>query len=227
MSALATPIRLAVLPGVLDPPADSWLLADEIATSGIASGADVLDLCCGSGVLAITAAEAGARSVTAIDAGLGAVVNTTLNTWRNRIQVEVLRGDLFEPVEGRSFDLIVSNPPYLPSIKDALPTAGPDLATEAGVDGRRFLDHICHTAGQHLRPGGSLLLVQSSVADIDRSIEQLNRAGHEEVRVVRHHRGPLGPILSARVGLLRARQLIAPDEDHEELVVIRATRPRR
>lgn len=225
MSAAATSdVRLAVLPGVLDPPTDSWLLADEIKASGMARGADVLDLCCGSGVLGICAALAGARTVTAIDAGLGAVVNTTLNSWRNRVRMEVLRGDLFEPVADRAFDLIVTNPPYLPSTDDSLPTSGPGLATEAGVDGRHFLDRICRSAHRYLRPGGSLLLVQSSVADVGRSIEQLGET-RLEASPVRHHRGPLGPRLAARVGALRARQLLAADHDHEELVVIKATRP--
>jgi release factor glutamine methyltransferase len=201
-------------------------LADEISGSGLARSAKVLDLCSGSGILGITAARSGAATVTAVDLALPAVVNTVLNAWRNHVSLEARRGDLFAPVGDQTFDLIVSNPPYLPAPADELPRRGTRLATDAGRDGRALLERICRGARDRLRPGGSLLLVQSSVAGTSESLAQLSGAGLD-VRVARRHRGPFGARLRARAEMLRERGLIRAGEDSEELVVLHARRPGR
>src|SRR5437016_3066151 len=114
-------MRLLPLPGVFQPPSDAWLLADFLKRERLRGGASVLDLCAGSGMLAIAAALEGASEVTAIDVSLRAVIAVRLNAWINRVRVEALTGDLFGPVHGRRFDVIVSNPPYLPGDVTELP----------------------------------------------------------------------------------------------------------
>lgn len=215
-------MKLTTPPGVFRPRSDTWLLADAIARTS-PRDARVLDVCTGSGALAVAAALAGARDVTAVDISRRAVLATRLNARRNGVRVRALRGDLFAPVGEWRFDLIVSNPPYLPSRRAGVPRRGAARAWEGGRDGRALLDRICAQAPRHLAPGGSLLLVQSSVCDPQETTRRLGAAGLE-VEPVARRRGPPGPLLAARANLLASRGLLAEGGD-EELVVIRAARP--
>src|SRR5918994_3513684 len=103
-------MRLVRLPGVFPPHSDSHLLARTLARR-VTRRDSVLDLCCGSGILAVTAARAGAGSVTAVDVSRRAVACTWLNAVLNGTRVRALRGDLFAPVAGERFDLQRANPP--------------------------------------------------------------------------------------------------------------------
>src|SRR5215216_4981730 len=138
-------MRIVVFPGVLRPPSDAALLGGVMARhAGELFGRPVLDLCSGTGILGLTAARFGARA-TAIDLSRRAVLNARLNARLNGLDLEVLRGDMFEPVRGRRFDMIVSNPPYIPAPPGDGPS-GAARAWDAGADGRTFLDHICDHA---------------------------------------------------------------------------------
>jgi release factor glutamine methyltransferase len=217
-------MRLLPLPGVFDPRSDAWLLADYLKQARVARNVRVLDLCTGSGVLAITAALEGASSATAVDISRRAVAAVKLNARINGARVEAVRGDLFAPLEGRRFDLIVSNPPYLPGGIQELPRRGLSRAWEGGRSGRAFLDRIAAQASDHLTPGGVLLLVCSTVCGEQQILAALRSGGLEPAVVVRR-RGPLGPRLSARVDLLRERRLLL-EGDEEEILVVRASAPR-
>src|SRR5918997_5568589 len=107
-------MRLARVPGVFQPRSDTWLLAAHLRAQ-LRPGARVLDLCTGSGAIAVSAALAGAGEVTAIDVSRLAVLSARLNARLNGVRVRALRGDLLAPVTGERFDAIVSNPPYLPA----------------------------------------------------------------------------------------------------------------
>lgn len=172
----------------------------------------------------MAAAQGGAREVTAVDVSRRAVLAAWLNARLNGVRVRALRGDLFGPVKDRPFDAIVSNPPYLPASEDELPEGGPRRAWDAGRDGRALLDRIIEGAPSLLRPGGLVLLIQSSLTGVDATLERLRAAGLARVDVVARRRGPLGPLLSARAGELEARGLLRPGQREEELVAIRATK---
>jgi release factor glutamine methyltransferase len=187
-----------------------------------AAGADVLDLCTGSGVLAVSAALAGARSATAVDVSRRAVLAARLNGVLNAVRVRARRGSLLDAVPGEHFDVIVANPPYLPAVSDA--PRGLQRATEAGPDGRRFVDELIDRAPDHLRPGGVLLVVHSSVNGIEPSLERIERSGLDP-DVAARHRGPLGPILTDRAPLLEERGLLAPGERSEDVVIVRGRVP--
>jgi release factor glutamine methyltransferase len=217
-------VRIFTLPGVFQPHSDTWLLAELLREQTLRPRASVLDVCTGSGALAVCAAQRGAREVTAIDRSRRAVWTARMNARINGVRVRALRGDLFEPVAGQRFDAIVSNPPYVPAETGDLPDRGPRRAWDAGVDGRLLLDRICRDAPAHLRPGGFLLLVHSSVCDPDLTLSQL-REGGLEADVVARRRGPLGPLLTARVEMLQSRGLLRGRE--EEMLVIRAVAPER
>lgn len=187
-----------------------------------APGADVLDLCTGSGVLAVAAALAGARSVTAVDVSRRAVLAARLNGLLNGVRVRARRGNLLDAVPGERFDVIVANPPYLPAVENE--PRGLLRATEAGPDGRLFVDRLIDRAPDHLRPGGVLLVVHSSVNGVEPSLERLERSGLDPDLAARH-RGPLGPVLTERAPVLERRGLLAPGERSEEVVIVRGRVP--
>jgi release factor glutamine methyltransferase len=182
----------------------------------------VLDLCTGSGVLAITAARRGARRVVGVDVSRRAVLAVRLNAKLNGVRVEAIRGDLFSPLGGERFDVIVSNPPYIPSETDQLPGRGRRRALDAGVQGRAFIDRICAGALDHLRPGGVLLLVHSSFCVERATIDQLSARGLR-ARIAERQRGPIGPVVKERAEMLRRRGLLS-DRDVEDVLIIRAQR---
>jgi release factor glutamine methyltransferase len=195
------------------------MLADQLRRERLGPGVSVLDLCTGSGHLAVVAALAGASAV-GIDISRRAMLSVHLNALLNGVRVTALRGDLFAPVAGRRFDVIVSNPPYLPHPDEQLPERGLARAIDAGPRGRAFLDRICAQVGEHLTPGGVLLLVHSSVCGERETLEALSARGLQ-AEVVYRHRGALGPILQSRVDWLRAEGLLLPD-DQEDVLIFRA-----
>lgn len=212
------------LPGCYPVQADTWLLADTMHDLGLAAGSSVLDLCTGTGALAVAAVRAGAAKVTAVDLSLRSAANAWLNAKRHGVPVRVLRGDLFGPLAtGEHFDLVVSNPPYVPSRSGRLPRHTVSRCWDGGPDGRLLLDRICTESFDRLRPGGSLLMVQSTVAGDARSVLGLRERGFE-VEVVRRESEPFGPVMRSRAEALRACGLIDDGQWDEELVVIRATR---
>ena len=213
-------MRLVVPPGVFHPRSDSRMLAERVERE-VGPGTVVADLCCGSGFLAVTAALRGAARVVAVDVSHRAVLATRLNARLNGVSVHAMRGDLFEPLAGERFDVIVSNPPYVPAADDRIPTRGRARGWDAGRDGRAVLDRICVQARANLRPGGRVLIVHSSVCDADRTVEMLALNGLAAKRAARA-RGALGPLLRTRADMLERRGLLAEGTREEELVVIEA-----
>jgi release factor glutamine methyltransferase len=211
-------VRLVTLPGVFRPISDTWLLADALDGEALAPGARVLDLCSGSGALAVRAARR--ASVTAVDVSRRAVATIRLNALLNGVKVRAVRGDLLDAVPGERFDAIVSNPPYVPAPSDDLPTRGPARAWDAGRDGRALLDRICERAPKHLAPGGVLLVVHSSLLGYERTAELL-AAGGLEVDLAAQERGPLGPLMNGRRAHLEAVGLLDPGQCEEDVLVVR------
>jgi release factor glutamine methyltransferase len=214
-------MRIFTLPGVFQPRSDTWMLADALVAA-MPRGARVLDLCTGSGALAVTAAVHGAGEVVAVDVSRRSLLSVRANALVHRVRVRAVRGDLFGAVgAGERFDVIVSNPPYVPDATDELPARGARRAWDAGRDGRVLLDRICREAADHLRPGGVLLLVHSSVIGEQDTLRAL-RASGRAATVLERRRGPLGPLLSARAPELEAKGMLAPGERTEELLVVGA-----
>jgi release factor glutamine methyltransferase len=195
------------------------MLADQLARERIGPETAVLDICAGSGMLAITAAKLGASRAVAIDVSRRAVMTARLNARLNGVRITALRGDLFAPVGDERFDVIVSNPPYVPGELAAVPSAGLERAWEAGPRGRLFLDRICAGAHEHLKPGGVVLLVHSVMCSEDETLKALRSAGLEAEVVVREP-GSLGPLMRQRAAWLRDRGLLG-EADHEEVIIVR------
>ena len=123
-----------------------------------------LDLCCGSGCLAVSMAlDAPRAKVHAADLSAGALAVTRENASRLHAQISLHQGDLFDALPARMpFDLIVSNPPYIPSA-DCLSLQeevrrGPTRARAGGQEGYDFYRRITRDAPHYLRTGGILLM---------------------------------------------------------------------
>jgi ribosomal protein L3 glutamine methyltransferase len=124
----------------------------------------VLDLCTGSGCLAILASRSFANAeIDAVDVSKDALEVAARNVENYGLQdrVTLHRGDLFGPLGSNRYDLIISNPPYVDAPGMAsLPRecrAEPKLAFDGGVDGLDIIRKILDEAGQHLTPRGGLL----------------------------------------------------------------------
>jgi len=141
-------------PGVYPPQHDTWLLADVFRAEVRKPGQHVLDICTGTGALAVVAALQGAASVTVVDVSRRALTAAWLNARARGLRVCARRGDLVAPVSDQRFDVILSNPPYVCAESDHLPTHGQARAWDGGVDGRAVLDRVCAEAPKVLAPGG-------------------------------------------------------------------------
>lgn len=127
--------------------------------------ASVLDLCTGSGCLAIIAADAFPQAqVDAVDLSADALALASENVADHELtdRIHLHEGDLFAPVKGRQYDLILSNPPYVPEeTMRRLPAEyrhEPRMALAAGGDGMDVVRRLLQQARTHLRPGGLLLV---------------------------------------------------------------------
>ncbi|MEU8779107.1 HemK2/MTQ2 family protein methyltransferase [Streptomyces sp. NPDC048606] len=212
---------LALPPGVYRPQADTRLLAEALEAEPLGPGSTVLEIGTGSGVLALLAARRGAL-VTAVDPSARAVATARLNARHHHLPLRVEHAEAATCAPGRRFDLVVSNPPYVPSPHRR--GTGPALAWDAGPDGRAVIDGLCDRAPALLRPGGVLLLVHSALCGAATTVARL-RARGLVTRIVRRGDVPWGPVLSARRAWLHEQGLAGRSETREKLVVIRAERP--
>ena len=170
---------------VFTPSVFSRLLANNL----IIKDQDIaLDLCCGSGLLAIVAAKMGARKVFAVDINPHAVYTTSKNARLNDVgnKVIAIEGHLYQPLGNRKFHLIFSNPPQTPifsHLEDRLDCIG--RAIFAGLDGRKVIDEIIDNARNYLayNPDGTqtgkLQLVTTSIIDFDNTVNRLKMNGFD------------------------------------------------
>ena len=143
------------------------LLAEQLAPwiDDADSVTRALDLCTGSGCLAILAAEAFAQArIDAVDLSKDALAVATQNVadYELGTRIELIESDLFAALSGRTYDVIVSNPPYVNAESvAALPPeyqAEPALALGSGADGLDATRRILAEAKAHLNPGGLLVV---------------------------------------------------------------------
>jgi len=179
-------------PSVLVPRPDTETVI-EVARSARpdrAAPCRILDLCTGSGVIAVSLArEYPAAQVVATELSPPAAALARRNAARNAVadRVDVREGDLFAPVSGERFDVIASNPPYIAS--SVIPTLPaevrrePVIALDGGRDGLAFYDRICDAAREHLAAGG-VLVVEHGYDQADAVGARLAAAGFTGVALV-------------------------------------------
>ena len=157
-------LRFSVDERVLIPRQDTETLVETVLsqTKGL-SGLTLLDLCTGSGCIAVSLAASGRfAGVSASDLSHGALCLAERNASANKVKVEFLEGDLFEPVKGR-YDVITANPPYIPrkvieGLEPEVRDFEPNCALDGGEDGLSFYRRIIGEANRYLKPQGALYL---------------------------------------------------------------------
>lgn len=124
----------------------------------------VLDLCTGGGSLAILAAYTFENAeIDAVDLSADALTLAAENVEDHNFgdRISLFHGDLFNPLEGRSYDLIITNPPYVGrDVMEILPEEfrhEPAMALDGGEDGFDIVHRILAEAKAHLNPGGAIL----------------------------------------------------------------------
>ncbi|MCS7034114.1 MAG: peptide chain release factor N(5)-glutamine methyltransferase, partial [Phycisphaerae bacterium] len=168
--------------------------------SGAPPAPRVLDLCTGSGCLAAAIAyHLKSCSVLGIDISPQAIDVARRNIARLQLEARVVLtvGDLFEPLRSRitaaPFDLIVANPPYIPSghidsLDRNVRDYEPRIALDGGADGLEIIRRILSEAAQRLQPGGRCY-VEIQFDQAAPVLELARAAGLVEARVVKDHGG--------------------------------------
>lgn len=155
---------MVTLEGVYPPSEDTYLLIDAVAQW---AGGTVLELCSGTGAVGASLAQRGSR-VVAVDINPVAVRNTLINCRNLGVadRVDALVGDLFAPLRGDVFDLVVMNPPYV----DDGGVAG-DSAWSGGKRGREIIDRFIVGVGGFLREGGRGVFIQTDLNGFEETVK--------------------------------------------------------
>lgn len=163
---------IVVLPQVMNPVlfVTGEYLASLLSAETVRAGASVLDMGTGSGICAVFAAQ-WARRVVAVDLNPEAARNARINALLHRLEdrLEVREGDLFAPVPGERFDLILFNPPYLPG--------HPKTEFERAIWSTGVIEAFAAGLLDHLARQGEALVLLSSLADESRYLHVFARHG--------------------------------------------------
>jgi release factor glutamine methyltransferase len=166
---------------VYEPAEDSFLFAGHL---DVKEGELVLDMGTGCGILGIIAAKK-ASEVVAVDVNPYAVrcakQNAELNNVRSKMTF--VQGNLFTFLsEKAKFDVILFNAPYLPT-DEAESASWLDRAWTGGVTGRQIIDHFIAEAPKHLKRTGRVLLLQSTLANVNETVRRFTEF-HLNVSIV-------------------------------------------
>ena len=153
----------------------------------------VLDLCCGSGCIGLTVkAERPDALVMLSDLSEDALNVAAVNAVRLSLDVSVRQSDLLEGLSGSVFDLIISNPPYIPSsvCDDLQPEVmkEPRLALDGGTDGCALYRRLIEAAPPFLVHGGKLLM-EIGIHEADYLSALLSQQGYREVEIREDYAG--------------------------------------
>ena len=165
---------------VYEPSDDSFLLIDNL---NINPGEKVLEIGTGSGIVAMHASKV-AGEVVATDINFNAIEIAEKNFLLNNIDnINILFGDLFEPLESEGFDgngkfdVILFNTPYLPTENDEILEDDLNYAFDGGLDGRKVIDPFLNQVKNHLNKNGKVQLIQSSLSNIEQTLLKLEELG--------------------------------------------------
>ena len=156
------------------PAEDSYLLAENLL---IKEGQSVLEIGTGSGIVAMYASKL-TDNITVTDINFDACRLAEKNFRDNGIEnIEILFGNLFEPVENRKFDVILFNTPYLPTEDGEVLEDTINYAFDGGLNGRKVIDVFLNEVGNHLNDGGIVQLIQSSLSGNEETLDMLDKMG--------------------------------------------------
>lgn len=162
---------------VYQPAEDSALLAD-VACREVTATQRVLDVGTGSGYVAARVAETGARVI-------GADLNPHACRQARTNGIDVVRADLTSAFRGNSFDVVLFNPPYLPTDPEEAGEDWMEVALSGGETGRAVVEPFLDDVGRVLRPDGTVLLLVSSLTGLDATEARAHKAGFRIERIAK------------------------------------------
>ncbi len=166
--------KIETLETVYKPAEDSYLLADNL---DIESGETVLEIGTGTGIVAMYASRI-TDKITVTDINFDAVQLAEKNFKLNNLEnIEILFGNLFEPVKNRKFDVILFNTPYLPTDEGDIIEDNLNYAFDGGLNGRKVIDLFLNEVKNHLNEHGKLQIIQSSLSDTPQTLRRLDELG--------------------------------------------------
>ncbi|WP_423792971.1 HemK2/MTQ2 family protein methyltransferase [Methanocaldococcus indicus] len=159
---------------VYEPAEDTYLLIRALKKLDV-KDKDVLEMGTGTGIVAIELAKRGAN-VLAADINPKAVELAKKNANIENVNIEVIKSDLFENIN-KKFDIIVFNPPYLPTVEEDKIDSYLNYAFDGGKDGREILDRFIDEVKNYLKENGRVVIVQSSLTNLNKTLERFERLG--------------------------------------------------
>lgn len=156
------------------PAEDSFLLAENLV---IEPKDSVLEIGTGTGIVALYASKI-TDKITVTDINMDAVLLAERNFAANNVDnVEILLGNLFEPLKNRKFDVILFNTPYLPTENGEVLDDNLNYAFDGGLNGRKVIDKFLNEVRNHLNDSGTVQLVQSSLSGNEETLKKLDELG--------------------------------------------------
>lgn len=163
--------------------------APEEPKNNAPEGLSLLDLCTGSGCIAVALAKLYAFSeVTAADLSEQVLLTAEENAKTNGAEIRFVRSDLFGALESCTYDIITCNPPYIPTdvvktLSEEVRDHEPSMALDGGEDGLDFYRRLAEECPGHLKPGGRVFFEIG--ADQGKAVSGLlETAGFQKVRVI-------------------------------------------
>jgi release factor glutamine methyltransferase len=166
------------------PAEDSYLLADNLE---IKKSQSVLEIGTGSGIVAMYASRL-TDAITVTDINFDACELARKNFEANSIEgIEILFGNMFEPVKNRKFDVILFNTPYLPTEEDEVIDSNLNYAFDGGLNGRKVIDLFLNEVSNHLNDGGIVQMIQSSFSGNEETLDKFDEMGFiAEIKAKEH-----------------------------------------
>ncbi|MFA5771446.1 MAG: HemK2/MTQ2 family protein methyltransferase [Thermoplasmata archaeon] len=163
-------IKICEHPDVYSPCDDTYLLMGSIQ---INPNEEVLEIGTGTGIIGIRCALLGGK-VTTTDINPHAIACAKENVSLNNVKMKIIKSDLFKNVRG-TFNVIIFNPPYLPTAKGDHCGGWIDKALDGGKKGDKVIVKFLKNFDKHLKPGGRVYLIVSSLNDPEKCFELIKK----------------------------------------------------
>jgi len=179
---------------VLIPRQDTETLVEEVLKDNREDRISLLDLCTGSGCIAISLKKLGHyREVWATDISKEAVALAEKNSVNLKCQIQFFCGNMFEPCNGKRFDVIVSNPPYIPTdeIAGLMPEVRefePVTALDGGKDGLSFYRRLAAESKAYLKESGKIYF-EIGWNQGTEVLELLREQGFKKIKIIKDQAG--------------------------------------